>query len=136
MEEEIAVLIPFGVFAMIVLNTYFSESRQRAERMALIKRGVNPIKYDIKLPGRLGLPWGVIFSAVGFGFFIPTIITGNWSEPAEIGWSLACIIAGIGLIVYWKMTASDRERALRIKEEMINRTGLDFEPNGKIEDQE
>ena len=131
MEE---ILIPLGAFAMVVLIVYFGVSRRHSERVELIKRGINPEKYDIKLPGRLGLPSGVILLALGVGFFVPTMIIGDWNDANEIGWSLACIIAGVGLIIYWKITASDRERALKLKEELILRDGPDFEPDRKPEE--
>lgn len=124
-------LVPLGLFTMIVLVLYFGISSKHSERVELIKRGINPEKYSIRLPGSMGLPIGVVFLAVGLGFFVPAIITGDWEESAEIGWSLAFLIAGIGLIVYWRMTSADRERALKIKEELLLREGPDFEPDRK-----
>jgi hypothetical protein len=116
-----------------VVILYFAISRKRAERIELIKRGVNPEKYDIKLPGKLGLPWGVVFLALGLGPLIAMLVTGDafsGHSTDELGLSLAGIIGGVGLIIYWRMTADERERALKIKEELMLREGKDFDPNG------
>ncbi len=131
MVPVIGVLIPFGVFAMIVLIVYFAVHRKHVENVELIKRGINPEKYNIKLPGKLGLPLGVVFLALGLGSLIAMIITGDLHDTDELGLTLAGIIGGIGLIVYWKMTAADRERALKIKEELLLREGPDFTPDIK-----
>ena len=129
----VAILVPLGFFVMVVLVVYFGVSRKHSERVELIKRGINPEKYDIKLPGKLGLPLGVVFLALGIGPLLAQIITGDWQHTDELGLALASLIGGIGFIVYWKMTAADRERALKLKEELILRPGPDFEPNGKTD---
>ncbi|MEW5961818.1 MAG: DUF6249 domain-containing protein [Chloroflexota bacterium] len=123
-------LAGLAFFAMIVLIVYFGVTKKHAQNVELIKRGINPEKYNIKLPGRLGLPWGVVFLALGLGSTIAMVISGDWHDADEFGLALAGIIGGIGLIIYWKMTASDRERALKIKETLLLREGPDFEPNG------
>jgi uncharacterized protein DUF6249 len=128
------ILIPFGFFTMIILIVYFAVHRKHMENVELIKRGINPEKYNIKLPGKLGLPWGVVLLALGIGPLIAMITTGevlNSRNTDELGLALAGIIGGIGLIIYWKMTAADRERALKIKEELLLREGPDFTPDAK-----
>ncbi|MBW7995245.1 MAG: hypothetical protein FVQ81_01490 [Candidatus Glassbacteria bacterium] len=129
----IGAFIPIAGFAALVLIVYFGVTRKHSENVELIKRGINPEKYNIKLPGRLGLPFGVVFLALGLGFLIAMIATGKMYHTNELGWALASLIGGIGLIIYWKMTASDRERALKIKEELLLRPGTDFAPDNKPE---
>ena len=127
------VLVPLALFAMIVLIVYFGLTKRHALNVELIKRGINPAKYDIKLPGRLGLPVGVILLAIGLGAVVSILVTGEMSDPDAFWFFLACLFGGIGMIIYWKMTASDRERALKIKEDLILKPGPDFQPNAQIE---
>ncbi|MBT4510683.1 MAG: hypothetical protein HOC20_00545 [Chloroflexi bacterium] len=131
MGEMVAILVPLGTFAMVVLIVYFGVHRKHLENVELIKRGINPEKYQIKLPGKLGLPWGVVFLALGLGSLIAMIIAGDLHDADELGLALAGIIGGIGLIIYWRLTADDRERALKIKEELLLREGPDFTPDAK-----
>lgn len=133
----IGAMIPFGAFAMIVLIVYFGVTRKHAENVELIKRGINPEKYNIKLPGKLGLPLGVVFLALGTGPLIAQILTGRLLDRGNVGnlgLALASLIGGIGLIIYWKVTADDRERALKIKETLLLREGPDFAPDAKPEE--
>jgi len=131
MGEMVAILVSLGFFGMVVMVIYLGVSRKHTERVELIKRGINPEKYDIKLPGKLGLPFGVVFLALGIGPLVAQLITGDWQHTDELGLALASLVGGIGFIVYWKMTAADRERALKIKETLILKPGTDFEPERK-----
>ncbi len=133
----IGAMIPIAGCAMIVLIVYFGVTRKHAENIELIKRGINPEKYNIKLPGKLGLPFGVVFLALGIGPLIAMIVTGQvlkTSNADELGLALASLIGGIGFIIYWKMTADDRERALKIKETLLLREDTDFTPDAKPEE--
>ncbi len=132
-------MVPLGAFVMIVLIVYFGVHRKHMENVELIKRGINPEKYNIKLPGKLGLPFGVVFLALGLGFMISMLMVGEAFErhnAEALGFTLASLIGGIGLIIYWKLTAADRERALKIKEELLLRPGTDFAPDVKPEEKE
>ncbi len=135
-------LIPLSFFAMVILIVYFVGKRNHAERMELIRRGIDPVPYNFRMKfhsggsGQYSLLLGIILLAVSLAASLSF-----WTSDAVLktgGWMfmLSCLFGGAGFIIYWKLTAADRERALKIKEELLLRPGNDFAPEVKPEEKE
>ena len=125
------VLIPLGAFAMIVLVVYFVGSRRHQERMELIKQGINPDTTKVSTPGTGSLLWGLLLAAVGLGLVI-TFITGH-GDDETLSFGLVLLLGGVGLIVYYVLTKPQRERAMRLQEQLIAAQAAQLKPQEKVE---
>lgn len=125
---------------MVVLTTFFKARFEYLQNVELIRRGINPNENRIpryllrhlvlSIPGQYSLVFGIIFLALGLGFLIAFIVTGLWQNGHYMGglaFSLASALGGTGFIAHWKLTARQRERALKIQEEMVLSQKLDLD---------
>jgi len=114
MEGILALLVPYGFFAAIVVPVIFLSRYRHNERMELIRQGINPINQMPGVTGRGPLAWGLIFTFVGIALFISYFILGD--KEVLVG---AAIVAspGIAMLVYYKVTTPERERMMRRYEE-------------------
>jgi len=134
------ILIPIALFAMVVLIVYFVVRSHHAERMELIKHGINPAKYKIHVPGKGVLVWGILFLALGIGGIVALMLVHYPAAGEEkfstVFLSVAGILAGIGFIIYWIISAPERERALKMREQMMaNLPNPQLNPEPKASDQ-
>ena len=125
------ILIPLGAFAMVVLIVYFGGSRRHQERMELIKRGINPASTKVPTTGTASLLWGLLIVAAGLGMVI-TFIAG-YGDDATFGFGLVGLLGGIALLVYYKLTKPQRERAMRLQEQLIAAQPTQLKPQEKVE---
>lgn len=107
----IAITFSFGVPALVIIILAVLWHRQRIE---MIRSGINPNTQSINYPGKKSLLWGLLLTMGGIAFIIYGF-TGSDHDISGFGLFLAG--AGIALLVYWKMTEPDRERARRLYEE-------------------
>jgi len=125
------VLIPLGAFAMVVLMVWIVISRGHKERMELIKQGINPETTKVSTPGTASLLWGLLLAAVGLGMVI-TFITGH-GDDETLAFGLVFLLGGVGLIVYYVLTKPQRERAMRLQEQLITAQAAQLRPEKKVE---
>jgi len=116
---------------MVVLIVYFSVSRSHKERMELIKQGINPATTKVSTPGSGSLLWGLLLAAAGLGMII-TFIAG-YGDDETFGFGLVFLLGGVGLIVYYVLTKPQRERAMRLQEQLIASQAAQLKPQEKVE---
>ena len=115
-----SVLVPLIVFASITAIVIFIASRRHNERLEMIKRGINPIRLVPPKTGGKTLLFGLICIAIGLALFISVLATGfDRHEHDTLSISLMFLLGGASLLVYWKLTAGDRERAIRAYERQL-----------------
>jgi len=119
MEYLVAILIPLGFFAAVVLVVYFVTLRRHAERMEMIRQGFYPKDNIIKIPGTRSLFWGLILIALGIAGIIYFIVIGKIDDPDNLYLVLAACISGAASLLYYRLSAPQRERAMRLYEQQI-----------------
>ena len=124
-------LVPIAMFAMVVLIVYFVGSRRHQERMELIKQGINPATTKVSTPGTGSLLWGLLLAAAGLGMVI-TFIAG-YGDDETFGFGLVFLLGGVALIVYHMLTKAQRERAMRLQEQLITAQAAQLKPVEKVE---
>ena len=124
-------LTAVAMFTMIVLIVYFVGSRRHKERMELIKQGINPASTKVPTQGTGSLLWGLLLVAAGLGMVI-TFIAG-YGDDATFGFGLVFLLGGVALIVYYKLTKPQRERAMRLQEQLIAAQAVQLKPAEKVE---
>jgi preprotein translocase subunit YajC len=125
------IIVPIGIFTTVVLVVYFVGSRRHQERMELIKQGINPVSTKVSTPGTASLLWGLLLAAAGLGMVI-TFITGH-GDDATLAFGLVFLLGGVSLIVYYVLTKPQRERAMRLQEELISAQATQLKPEEKVE---
>lgn len=115
MESEfvkiIAILAVFGFPAAVIIVFAVLRHRQRIE---LIRQGINPDQGIPQYPKQKPLFWGVLLLGLG----IAGIASSVWRGDEDLmRFGFLFIGASIALLVYWRLTAPDRERARRLFEE-------------------
>jgi len=111
------ILIPLGLFGMITAIVIFIASRQHKERMEMISRGINPVRLAPPKTGGKTLLFGLIFIAIGLALLISVLSLGlSRTEHDILFIAPLFLLGGFSLLVYWKLTAGDRERAFRAYE--------------------
>lgn len=144
-QNMIVGIVVLGAFAMVLLTTFFKARFEYLQNVELIKHGINPNDNRIpryllrSIPGRYSLVFGIIFLSLGLGFVITYFVTSLWQNDHYMGGfalSLASLLGGIGFIALWKLTAPQRERALKIQEEFLlsQKLDFDFKPEKKPEE--
>ncbi len=106
-----SILVPLGLFAAIVVPVILLARYRHNERMEIIRQGINPLP---NVTGRRTLLWGLILTFVGIALVISYFIEG---DKDLIIAGLIAASTGISLLIYYKVTASERERMMRRYEE-------------------
>jgi len=106
-----AIIFTFGVPATVIIIIAVLRHRQRIE---FIRQGINPDQGIPQYPKQKSLLWGVLLLGLGIAGIASSIWSGN-HDLMTFGFLF--IGAGIALLVYWRLTAPDRERARRLFEE-------------------
>lgn len=120
-------LVPlFGIVFMFAAPTaviiVIAILRHR-QRMELIRQGINPDQGIPPYPKQKPLLWGLLFLGIGIAAIAQMIWSGN-HDLMTFGFLFTG--AGIAFLVYWKLTAPDRERARKMFEERY--AAGEFEP--------
>lgn len=120
MVPILGIIFVFGAPAVviIVLAKLWHE-----RRMEMIRQGINPsmrtaINNAPAYPGEKSLLWGLIMAFLGVAAIISTSINSH-SDPDFMNLGLLSLGAGLALLVYWKLTAPERERARRLFEDKL-----------------
>ncbi len=108
------ILVPLGLCATVVLIVYFINSYGYKERMEMLKMGLSPPPRGGGLAGMASLWLGLVTGGVGLALLLFQCFGYNREE--FLG-GIICLFVGIGLLIYYKMAAPQRERQLRLREE-------------------
>jgi len=110
----VGIIFTFGAATAIIL--YIARSRH-TERMKLIDKGEYTAfsRLDVQsppLPGRYSLFWGLVIIGLGVAGIIYFIVLGIDDEE-NFFFSLAGIVVGGAMLLYYRMLAPLREKATR-----------------------
>jgi len=111
----IAIIFTFGAPAIVIIALARLRHEQRIE---MIRKGINPIVSTPSYPGKKTLLRGLILTALGIGALISTLINSN---TILMRFGFFFLGAGVALLVYWKVTAADREREHLLYEEYFSK---------------
>jgi hypothetical protein len=108
-----AFLIVFGAPAAVIIVI----ARLRyAQKMELIRRGLDSRNTLPRLPGNKSLFWGILCVGFGLAAIVSTIINPS-HECLRFGFLTVGI--GVSLLVYWKATGPERKRLIQLYEERM-----------------
>jgi hypothetical protein len=123
------VLVPLGFFAMVTLIVVFIVRYRNQERMEIIKNGMVPFP---AIPGKGPLMWGLLLTFVGVAFSVAVMTLGIEKEALMAG-AIACSM-GIALLLYYKLTIPDREKAAELHRAMIEASAGKSRPDDSTEE--
>ncbi|MEE8399856.1 MAG: hypothetical protein V3S89_12680, partial [Desulfobacterales bacterium] len=109
-----AILVPLGSFATVVLIVYFISSYGYKERIEMLKMGLTPPPRGGLLRGMASLWMGLVIGAIGLALLLFQFFGYNRDE---LQGGIICLFIGIGLLIYYRMAAPQRERQMRLHEE-------------------
>ena len=116
--------IPFFFLLAVVIIVLYTTSRRHRERMEMIQRGVDPSLFTGITTSRFGsktLFLGLLGAAVGLAFLIGSFLTHHGDEGMIVA-GLLFLFGGGAMLLYWKLTAKDRDRERRLQEEHLARS--------------
>ena len=123
MEGILTILLIFGgIPATIIL--IFVVSRRHKERMEMISKGVNLSLFTEPPDPKTGsntLLFGLFAVAIGLAFTISSILIMENFDRDMMTVAMVFLFGGGSFLLYWKLTAKDRERARRLHEEHLAR---------------
>ncbi len=124
MEGILAMLVPFAFFGSIVAIVIFIASRRNRERIEMIRKGMDPYKY-IAMPkiktGNRTLFWGILAVAIGLALVTGSVFIQKNFDRDMMTFAILFMFGGGAMLLYWKLTAKDREHARRLQEEHLAR---------------
>jgi len=110
----VEIIVPLGMFAMVVLIVYFVYSYTHKERMRMLEIGLAPSPTRGGLTGMSSLWLGLVTGAIGLALIV-TQILGYDRHHLVAG--LICLFIGAALLIYYKLTESKRKQEIRLREE-------------------
>ena len=113
---SVEVLVPLGLFTAIALMVIFLARYRHNQRIELIRQGINPFAQIPSAPGSKVLLWGLIFALGGIAFIVSYYIVGN---EGTLQFGIIAFAVGIALLIYYKISAPDRERRMKLYEKQI-----------------
>ena len=110
-------LIPLFMFGCITAIFIYTSSRRHKERLELIRRGLNPVSP----PGKGGFPLflGLGSSAIGLALITSAVLVARSLNRDMLTGGIITLFCGAAFLLYWKLTAGDREKAFRAYEKAI-----------------
>ena len=111
------VLVPFIVFASITAIVIYIAFAKYRVRMEMIRKG--PVNF-LETPARTGsktLLFGLFSVAIGLACFAAAFL--NYFERHLFTVVLYWLFVGGALVVYWKVTAKDREQTCAWYEQIL-----------------
>ncbi len=108
------ILVSLGSFALVVLIVYFVTSYRYRERMEMLKMGLSPPPRVGSVLGTRSLWLGLVIGGIGSALLLHQFF-GYDKERLLQG--VVCLFIGAGMVVYYKMTAPQREQQRRLQEE-------------------
>ncbi len=136
MEGILAILLIFGGIPATIILIYVA-SRRHKERMEMISKGVNQSLF-IEPPdpktGNSTLLFGLFAVAIGLAFTISSIFIMENFDRDMMTVAMVFLLGGGSLLLYWRLTAKDREFARRIHQEHLTRIAEEYSPSGDQEE--
>ena len=121
----VAVVLIFGAIPAIVI---FIASRRHKERMEMLSKGVNASLFaQAPSPGSKSLLWGLIAVAVGLALLISSVLVMRHFDRGLMMASLILLFGGGATLLYWRITAKDREFARRLHEKHLAKIVEEYE---------
>ena len=118
------ILVPLGFFGGIVAIVIFITSRRNRERIEMIRKGMDPYKYITMPPVKTSsktLFWGILAVAIGLALIISSVFIQKNFDRDMMTFAILFMFGGGAILLYWKLTAKDREHARRLQEEHLAR---------------
>ncbi|MDP2982513.1 MAG: hypothetical protein Q8O92_04190 [Candidatus Latescibacter sp.] len=112
----LSIILAFGVPATIIILVARMRHQQKLE---LIRRGMNPNILELNYPGKRALFWGILLTALGIAGCVGAVVL---EAPPLGNTSLLVLAAGIAVLIYWKLTAREREREKKLYEKFFTPT--------------
>lgn len=132
----VEILVPLGMLLFAAVIVYIVVSTRHKERMELIHRGINPNRPETPSTGTKSLLWGMIFAALGLAGVISFIILGRIEEPAMLFFAMAGLVTGAALLLYHKLTAPQRERAMKLYEKHLEAMSAKIQSAAPVKSEE
>ena len=127
-----AVVLIFGAIPAIII---FIASRRHKERMEMLSKGVNASLFtQAPSPGSKTLLWGLIAVAVGLALLISAVFVQRHFDRDMITFALFFLFGGGATLLYWKLTAKDRESVRRLHEKHLAKIVEEYESSGDKEE--
>ena len=127
-----AVVLIFGAIPAIII---FIASRRHKERMEMLSKGVNASLFtQAPSPGSKPLLWGLIAVAIGLALLISAVAIQRHIDRDMITFALFFLFGGGATLLYWKLTAKDREFARRLHEKHLAKIVEEYESSGDKEE--
>ena len=130
----VAVVLIFGAIPAIII---FIASRRHKERMEMLRRGINASLFT-QAPslstGSKPLLWGLIASAIGLALLISAVFVQRHFDRDMITFALFFLFGGGATLLYWKLTAKDRESVRRLHEKHLAKIVEEYESSGDKEE--
>ena len=111
-----SIILAFGVPAAIIIVVARMRHQQKME---LIRRGMNPNILEIVYPRKKALFWGILLTGLGIAGCVGAVVM---EAPPLGNTSLLVLAAGIAVLIYWKLTAREREREKMLYEKFFTPT--------------
>ena len=108
------ILVPLSFFALVALIVYFVISYPHKERMEMLRMGLTPPPGGGLLWGPASLWLGLVIGGIGLALLLYQVF--GYDKESLAG-GLVCLFIGIGMVVYYKVTAPQREQLMRLQEE-------------------
>ncbi len=122
------ILVSFAFFGCIVAIVIFITSRRSKERIEMIRKGMDPYKYitmPLTMPrmktGSRTLFWGILAVAIGLALVTGSVFIQKNFDRDMMTFAILFMFGGGAMLLYWKLTAKDREHARRLQEEHLAR---------------
>ena len=113
--------VPFFVLLAVVIIVLYTTSRRHRERMEMIHKGITPSLFTEMSTSRSdskSLFLGLLGAAAGCAFLIGSFLMDHGDEGMSVA-GLLFLFCGGAMLLYWKLTAKDREQERRIREEYL-----------------
>ena len=110
-------LVPFMLFAAITAIIIYTSSNRHKERLELIRRGMSPVSPPGS--GGFALFLGLGGSAVGLALIVSAVLISRSMDRDMLTGGIIVLFSGAAFLLYWKLTAGDREKAFRAYERAI-----------------
>lgn len=114
MHELTKIFAVLGVFFLPALVVVIIVILRHKQRMEMIRRGLDPDSNLPRYPGQGWLFKGVLLTGLGIALTLCWLFQMQDDGLRLI--AFCCLGAGIALLVYWKLTAPDREQQKRYYE--------------------
>ena len=110
-------LVPIFLFGSIAAIIIYKSSRSHKERLELIRRGMNPISPPGS--GGFALFLGLGGSAVGMALIVSAVLVSRSFDRDMLTGGIIVLFSGAAFMLYWKLTAKDREKAFNAYERAV-----------------